>query len=102
MANGLDDLFEYGMEFAIGGNALGDGKPKNSTTDEQNETFQQKYRKELKKDLEDIENEDIEEETTEGEEADSESEGGETVIEVELDGDGEEFVSASDMFNDEM
>lgn len=29
--NGLSDLFEYGQEFMIGGNALGDGKPKNTT-----------------------------------------------------------------------
>jgi hypothetical protein len=54
--HGLSDLFEYGQEFMIG-NALGDGKPKDNTTEPENETFQQKYRKTLKKDLTEIENE---------------------------------------------
>ena len=50
--NGLDDLFEYGLEFATG-NALGDGKPKdgdNSTKKEAEKSFSDKWRDELKKD----------------------------------------------------
>jgi len=42
--NGLTDLFEYGQDFMIG-NALGDGKPKNTTETPEAETFQEKYRK---------------------------------------------------------
>ncbi len=40
----------------IGGNALGDGKPKdvNGTKDTSQETFAEKYRRELKKDYDDI------------------------------------------------
>ena len=41
----------------IGGNALGDGsKPKDSNSTEEKgfETFQEKYRRELKKDLDDL------------------------------------------------
>jgi len=30
--NGLSDLFEYGLEFVVGGNALGDGKPKDDNS----------------------------------------------------------------------
>lgn len=59
--NGLSDLFEYGQEFMIG-NALGDGRPKDNKTEEVYESFSQKYRKELKKDLKDFEAEDEEEE----------------------------------------
>ena len=36
--NGLSDLFEYGQNFVVG-NALGDGKPKDNTTEEVHETF---------------------------------------------------------------
>jgi len=48
----------------VGGNALGDGKPKNDTKDASQETFADKYRKELKKDIDDLgadeeENEDL-------------------------------------------
>jgi len=36
------------------GNALGDGKPKDNTTDPKSETFAEKYKRELKKDLDDL------------------------------------------------
>ena len=36
------------------GNALGDGKPKDNTTDPKSETFAEKYRRELKKDMDDL------------------------------------------------
>lgn len=53
--NGLSDLFEYGQDFVIGGNALADGsKPKDNSTDTSQETFAEKYRRELKKDLNDL------------------------------------------------
>lgn len=58
----MSDLFDYGQDFMIG-NALGDGKPKDvNSTEEVYESFSQKYRKELKKDLidEDFEDEDEE------------------------------------------
>lgn len=60
--NGLSDLFEYGQDFMIG-NALGDGsKPKDNSTDSSQETFTEKYRRELKKDVNDLglDDEDIE------------------------------------------
>lgn len=88
--NGLTDLFEYGQEFMIG-NALGDGKPKNNTDTPQSETFQEKYRKELKKDIDELGLDDEEEETN-----DSTEPAGE---EVNID-DGEEFVSSKDMFDE--
>ena len=63
--NGLNDLFEYGLEFVAGGNALGDGSSRKNTSDDGNstkkepeESFQQKYRKQMKMDLDDILNED--------------------------------------------
>lgn len=43
--NGLTDLFEYGSEFMLGGNMLGDGKPKDNSTEEREESFAEKYRK---------------------------------------------------------
>lgn len=52
--NGLTDLFEYGQEFMVGGNALGDNSKKNTTDDKKQESFQEKYRRELKKDLDDL------------------------------------------------
>jgi len=58
--NGLADLFEYGADFVIGGNALGDGKPKDNTTDPRQESFAEKYRKELAKDIDDLGAEDTE------------------------------------------
>jgi len=92
--HGLTDLFEYGQDFVMG-NALGDGKPKDNRTESEPETFQQKYRKELKKDLEDLGLEDEDEdETTEG--GDDEPVAGEEIIET-FD-DDEEFVSSKDMF----
>jgi hypothetical protein len=36
------------------GNALGDGKPKNTTGEEKLESFAEKYRKELRKDLDEL------------------------------------------------
>lgn len=71
--NGLTDLFEYGQEFMIG-NALGDGKPKNDTKDEGPKTFQEKYRSELKKDLDDLGLDDDEEGETKEEEETGEAE----------------------------
>ena len=72
--NGLTDLFEYGQEFMLG-NALGDGKPKdNSTNDASQETFAEKYRRELKKDIDDLGLDD--EDTNESEEQTQSEEGG--------------------------
>lgn len=64
--HGLTDLFEYGQEFMVG-NALGDGSKKddNSTNSKRQETFQEKYRRELKKDLDEIDKDDEEETATE-------------------------------------
>ena len=108
--NGLTDLFEYGQEFMIGGNALGDGsKPKdnNSTEEKGFETFQEKYRRELKKDIDDLgfdeedekiegmgEGEDGEGDSTEAGEEDHQK------VEAEAPDDEEEFVSSSQMFED--
>jgi len=56
--NGLNDLFEYGLEFTTG-LALSDGKDKkNSTEQEQQKTFSEKYREQLKKDIDDLDIED--------------------------------------------
>lgn len=54
--NGLSDLFEYGQEFMVGGNALGDNSKKNETEEDKKkeETFQEKYRRELQKDFDDL------------------------------------------------
>lgn len=54
--NGLTDLFEYGQEFMVGGNALGDNSKKNTTDGDkkQQESFAEKYRRELKKDIDDL------------------------------------------------
>ena len=72
--NGISDLFEYGQEFMIGGNALGDGsKPKdgNDTKSEDvQESFAEKYKKELMKDVDDLIDEVEEEETEEGDSVD--------------------------------
>lgn len=99
--NGLSDLFDYGAEFVIG-NALGDGKPKEGAngTEEKFETFTDKYKKELRKDLDDIINEDDDEdevnadtnEETNNEDADDESEA--------VDDNAEEEVSSKDMFDE--
>jgi len=52
--NGLNDLFEYGMEFTTG-LALSDGKDKkNSTEAPEEKSFSQKYREQLKKDMDDL------------------------------------------------
>jgi hypothetical protein len=62
--NGLTDLFEYGQEFMIG-NALGDGKPKDengTASEDRPESFTEKYRKQLRKDVDELLEEDDEEE----------------------------------------
>ena len=88
--NGLTDLFEYGQEFMVGGNALGPGTTKDENkTDTQEASFAEKYRKELKKDI-------LDEDEEEEEEADT---GDETKEETEDDG-GEEEVSSKDMFDE--
>lgn len=52
--HGLTDFFEYGQQFVVG-NALGDGSTNNTWNDRaRTETFAEKYRKELKKDLSEI------------------------------------------------
>jgi len=76
--NGLTDLFEYGQDFMVG-NALGDGSKKddNSTSGSARarvETFAEKYRKELKKDLDDL-GLDEEEDETQGNETAEATEG---------------------------
>ena len=101
----MTDLFEYGQDFMIG-NALGDGKPKDTnSTEEVYESFSQKYRKELKKDLSEIEAEvaeDVDGEADEGdydegkETHDESSGGGKKAAEDE----GEEFTSSNDMFDE--
>jgi translocation protein SEC62 len=56
--NGLNDLFEYGLEFTTG-LALSDGKDKkNSTEHEQQKSFSEKYREQLKKDIDELDIED--------------------------------------------
>ena len=88
--NGLTDLFEYGQDFMIGGNALGSGEPKANSTEEAQETFADKYRKELKKDVDDL---GAEEESGDGDEADTEEATG-------VEDGGEEEVSSKDMFDE--
>lgn len=53
--NGLNDLFEYGLEFTTG-LALSDGSKKdsNKTEEVKEKTFAEKYREELKKDFSDL------------------------------------------------
>jgi hypothetical protein len=88
--NGISDLFEYGQDFMLG-NALGDGKPKNTTADPSQETFQEKYRKQLKKDIDEEDEEDADTAENDGD--------GETEEKVNYD-DDEEFVSSKDMFDE--
>lgn len=45
------------------GNALGDGSKKNTTTDPKEESFAEKYRRELAKDLDESDKDDDEEPT---------------------------------------
>jgi len=73
------------------GNALGDGKPKNDTETPEEKSFQQKYREELKKDI-DFEGED-DDDTGVGEDD-------EPVVEEVVYDDNEEFVSSKDMFDE--
>ena len=112
--NGLSDLFEYGQDFMIG-NALGDGSEKKNKTEEKVEkSFQEKYREELKKDVDNLGLDDdfgpdaVDDEATEtgGDDssaADAEKEKDDSEVkaeEVEINGDEEEFVSSSDMFDE--
>lgn len=99
--NGLSDLFEYGQDFMIG-NALGDGSEKKNRTEEPHqETFSEKYRKELKKDVDELGLDDDEDEDDyknydeDGEAKSTEAE----EVEVDID-DDEEFVSSKDMFDE--
>ena len=92
----------------IGGNALGDGKPKDDPDKPKEMTWQEKARAELYKDVDDLGKEDDEAEKT----TDDESEGGidddhpdykidpvGEVVQETLD-DEEEYVSSKDMLND--
>lgn len=79
------------------GNALGDGKPKNNTENPQTETFQEKYRKQLKKDI-NLDEEEEEEDENKETEAEG-SEGNKEEEKVNFD-DDEEFVSSKDMFDE--
>ena len=71
------------------GNALGDGKPKDNTTDPKTETFAEKYRRELKKDMEDLGAED---ELDLGLDDDLDLDGGDTIDLDALMGDDDEEV----------
>lgn len=85
LRNGMTDLFEYGQEFMVG-NALGDGSAKkddNSTDTKKTETFQEKYRRELKKDLDEIDKDDEEEDVTIEEEVTESTEGGDDVLDLD-------------------
>lgn len=57
--HGLTDFFEYGQQFVVG-NALGDGSASNNTWNDRakTETFAEKYRRELKKDLSEFDDDD--------------------------------------------
>jgi len=74
------------------GNALGDGKPKNDTETPEEKSFQQKYREELKKDI-NFDGDDDDDDTGVGE-------GDEPVVEEVVYDDNEEFVSSKDMFDE--
>lgn len=89
--NGISDLFEYGQDFMLG-NALGDGKPKNDTETPEEKSFQQKYREELKKDI-NFDGDDDDDDTGVGEDD-------EPVVEEVVYDDNEEFVSSKDMFDE--
>lgn len=106
LENGITDLFDYGAEWALG-NALGDGKPREgrNTTEEKFETFADKYKKELRKDFDDLIKEDDDEEPTNEtaedtnpDDADDESEPAEDKPELDLE--IEEEVSSNDMFDE--
>lgn len=57
--HGLTDFFEYGQQFVVG-NALGDGSSTNNTWNDRQrtESFSEKYRKNMKLDLADLEDDD--------------------------------------------
>jgi len=102
--NGLTDLFEYGQDFMIG-NALGDGKPKEGANDTRNddqpETFADKYRKELKKDVDELGLDEEDEDLTNYDSENQEEEAKKEEQEEAVDGkDEEEFVSSKDMFDE--
>ena len=97
--NGLSDLFEYGQEFMVG-NALGDGKPKedaNSTKTEEEMSFTEKYRRELKKDHDLDGEEEEEEEETEPTDDETKEEGDADKVDEQP---AEEEVSSKDMFDE--
>jgi len=92
--HGLTDLFEYGQDFMVGGNALADNSKKNETKDPSEESFTEKYRKELKKDLDDLGLDDDDESTENSEEEPAE----EAEPAEEEHHDDDEFVTSQDMF----
>uniref|UniRef100_A0A7S3MZY8 Translocation protein SEC62 n=1 Tax=Strombidium inclinatum TaxID=197538 RepID=A0A7S3MZY8_9SPIT len=105
-SHGLTDLFEYGQEFMVGGNALGDNSQAANET--KTESFTEKYKKELRKDIDDLGLDDEEEEenaesTEEGSDAAPE-EGSEDAAAVEEEAETEEVeeeeVSSADMFSE--
>jgi len=107
--NGLGDLFEYGLEFVVGGNALGDGKESSNSdkNDTKKESFTEKYRRELKKDIDDL-GADDDEEAAEAEDDDTIAGSGESENDPEEEAkeepetydDDEEYVSSKDMFDE--
>ena len=108
--NGLSDLFEYGQEFVVGGNALGDGKEKDASgkNETRKESFAEKYQRELRKDVDDLGADDDEE--APGDEDETQASGiGESENDPEEEGEpetfddeGEEYVSSQDMFDKEL
>ena len=85
------------------GNALGDGKPKegaNDTKKEEELSFTEKYRKELKKDLSEIDLEEEEEDDTTEAASTEEEEAKEEPEADKVDDNAEEFVSSKDMFDE--
>jgi len=97
--NGLSDLFEYGQEFMVGGNALGDNSKKNDTEEEKKEeSFQEKYRRELKKDFDDLVKEEDDEDAVETE---GDTEGAEPSGEGESEEPEGKTLNLEDLMNDE-
>ena len=111
--NGISDLWDLGENYVVG-NALGDGsssKPATNTTEEvkDDRSFTQKYKDQLRKDVNFDENDDDlgpDDEAAEGEateaaastEGETASETAEPEAEAEEDEDG--FVSSADMLKD--
>lgn len=96
----MSDFYDYGAEFVIGGNALGDSSAKNDTDGDKKkeESFHDKYRRELKKDFDDLiaddeeEDEDLNAASTNG----TESVSGESENEDET-----PTINLDDLMNDE-